>query len=65
MSIDGQQLRDLEHSDIVKMFQTREKVSLCILPARFKTVSSVPDMCTLTETTNEITEYRLWLVVMV
>ncbi len=41
VSIDGQQLRDLEHSHVVKMFQTRDRVSLRILPARFKRVSVV------------------------
>ena len=39
VSIDGLQVKELEHPDVVKMFQTRDKVSLVILPARYKTVS--------------------------
>lgn len=39
VSIDGKQVKHREHSDVVKMFQTRDDVSLVVLPARFKTVS--------------------------
>ena len=39
VSIDGMQVKDREHSDVVKMFQTRDDVSLVVLPARFKSVS--------------------------
>ena len=33
------QVKDREHSDVVRMFQTRDDVSLVVLPARFKSVS--------------------------
>ena len=39
LSIDGIQLKTLEHIDVVKMFQTRDKVSLVILPTLYKSVS--------------------------
>lgn len=39
VSIDGMQVKHREHSDVVKMFQSRDDVSLVVLPAKFKTVS--------------------------
>jgi len=39
VSIDDVLVKDREHSDIVKMFQSRDKVTLVILPAKFNSVS--------------------------
>ena len=39
VSIDGMDVKHLEHADVVKAFKSRDKVSLVILPARFKSVS--------------------------
>ena len=39
VSVDDVLVKDREHSDIVKMFQSRDKVTLVILPAKFNSVS--------------------------
>ena len=39
VSVDNVLVKDREHSDIVKMFQSRDMVTLVILPAKFNSVS--------------------------
>ena len=38
LCIDGLPVKQLEHTDVVKMFQTRQKVVLVVLPVLFKIV---------------------------
>ena len=39
VGIDGIMVRDFEHIAVVKMFQTKDKLELALLPAKFKAVS--------------------------
>ena len=39
VSVDGVLVRDLEHNHVVKMFQTKDRVELILLPLKFKGVS--------------------------
>lgn len=38
MSIDGILVKDFQHSNVVKIFQSRDKVELTLLPTKFKGV---------------------------
>ena len=41
LCIDGTPVRDMEHSIVVELFQSCDKMKICYLPSKFKEVSCI------------------------
>ena len=46
LSIDGIEVRDYKHDNVIKLFQEKESLNLIVLPSRYRDVSTMGLMCT-------------------